>query len=148
LTILRNRFWLADRKAPTASSDELGQCWEATDNQMSVVEAEARVLAVFAGGRYARLSPAEIERGLQQVYTGYSAARIAARLFDWTQEPWTWCGYSCPAPGQVTSILKELNTDFKQTRLVYGGEHTSSAFGGYMEGALESGSRLVELLRS
>ena len=149
LTRVKNRFWLAEGKSPGASSDEFGQSWEGTDNQMALVGTpDSRELSVFAGGRYAALTPEVIENGLGHVYATYAAARVDTMLVDWATDPWARCGYSCPAPGQVTGLLKGLNDGFRATGVVFAGEHTSTAFFGFMEGALESGFRAAELLDS
>jgi monoamine oxidase len=57
---------------------------------------------------------------------------------DWPGDPLTGCGYSCPAPGQVTTAGPLLTSMYAQ-RLAFAGEHTVMAMFGYMEGALESG---------
>jgi monoamine oxidase len=149
LTQVRSRFWLTEGKSPGASSDEFGQSWEGTDNQMDLVGTpDQRELSVFAGGRYAALGATDIEQGLTGIYPGYPAAKVTAHLVDWAVEPWTWCGYSCPGPGQVTTVLKDANAAHRTTRLIFAGEHMSPAFFGFMEGALDSGVRAVDLLRS
>lgn len=47
-------------------------------------------------------------------------------------------GYSCPSPGQVTGAQKSYITPYNNC-LAVAGEHTSPAWFGFMEGALESG---------
>jgi monoamine oxidase len=47
-------------------------------------------------------------------------------------------GYSSPAPGQVTGAQQSYQAPYN-ARLAVAGEHTSAAWWGYMEGALESG---------
>jgi len=47
-------------------------------------------------------------------------------------------GYSCPAPGDVTTTQKSY-ADLVDGRIAVAGEHTSPPWFGYMEGALQSG---------
>jgi monoamine oxidase len=47
-------------------------------------------------------------------------------------------GYSCPAPGEVTTTQKSY-AELIAGRIAVAGEHTSPAWFGYMEGALQSG---------
>src|SRR5262249_58442502 len=47
-------------------------------------------------------------------------------------------GYSCPAPGEVTTTQKSY-ADLIDGRIAVAGEHTSPPWYGYMEGALQSG---------
>jgi monoamine oxidase len=56
----------------------------------------------------------------------------------WPRAVWTRTGYSAPAPGQVTRLGPILNSPY-HGRLFFAGEHTSTAFFGHMEGALQSG---------
>jgi monoamine oxidase len=53
-------------------------------------------------------------------------------------------GYSCPAIGEVTTRQKAY-ADLISGRIAVAGEHTSPAWFGFMEGALESG--LVAMAR-
>ena len=60
---------------------------------------------------------------------------------DWPGDRWTMGGYSFPAPGQVTTQGPTLYEGIG--RLHFAGEHTSYAFVGFMEGALNSGAALA-----
>jgi monoamine oxidase len=57
---------------------------------------------------------------------------------DWEAYAWTRGGYSCPAPNQVTTVMRALNEPH-HGRLYFAGEHASAPFFGFMEGALQSG---------
>jgi monoamine oxidase len=61
---------------------------------------------------------------------------------DWPSDPWAKASYSFPAPGQVTSQGPTLREGIG--RLHFGGEYTSYAFMGYMEGALNSGAAVAK----
>ena len=64
---------------------------------------------------------------------------------DWPSDEWTQCGYSFPAPGEVTTVGPMLREGVGG-RLHFAGEHASYAFIGYMEGALNSGVALANRL--
>ena len=75
---------------------------------------------------------------LEKIYRGIRPAVVRARFMDWPGDAWTKASYSFPAPGQVVSQGPTLRQGIG--RLQFAGEHTSYAFMGYMEGALESGA--------
>jgi monoamine oxidase len=83
------------------------------------------------------------QRGMKTVaeWIGGSNERnlVSEQFVNWPKIRFTRAGYSCPAPGQVTNAARKLIAGCG--RLVFAGEHTSMAYFGYMEGALESGLR-------
>jgi monoamine oxidase len=144
LSPVDRRFWLPEGLAPYALSDWIGMTWEGTDNQL-VVPGQGLELSVFAGGPWAaaaRQAPDTqlyFTEGLTAMYPDYAGYAVRPATFaDWPSDPWTGCGYSCAAPGQVTTAAPLLAGLFGQ-RLAFAGEHTVMAMFGYMEGALESG---------
>jgi monoamine oxidase len=58
----------------------------------------------------------------------------------WDEDPWTRGDYCYFKPGQITSILPAIAA--VEGRIHFAGEHASSAPGS-MQGALESGNRVV-----
>ena len=72
-----------------------------------------------------------------------ASVRASCARASWTGRPipWVKASYSFPAPGQVTA----QGPTFRQGlgRLHFAGEHTSYAFMGYMEGALNSGAAVA-----
>lgn len=144
LSRVKERFWLKDRLAPFGLSDSLGMTWEGTDNQMAV-PGQGLELSVFAGGRSAvnALSAPDKQKyftaSLSTMYPAYPGNASGPGIFmDWPGDPWTRCGYSCPAPLQVTGAA-QLLAGMWADRVAFAGEHTVMAMFGYMEGALESG---------
>jgi monoamine oxidase len=75
---------------------------------------------------------------MEQLYPGYLAELKKHQLIDWPKQPFIMSGYAVPAPGQVTTVVKNLNGSFED-RIFFAGEQTSPGFFGYMEGALQSG---------
>ena len=120
--------------APSAKWDELGSVWEGTDNQGTAPEFD---LTVFSGGPY--MQPATNYPSRMSVL--YPAAKPkAVRLVEWMKEPFILTSYAIPGKGQVTTISPNQLVPHKE-RLYFAGEHTSTGFFGYMEGALQSGAR-------
>jgi len=143
LSEVRSRFWLAHRRSPTALDEVIGETWEATDNQAGA-PGEAFDLSVFAGGTSAERALAEEDarafyrEHLEKLFPGYERSVGATRFVPWPSNDWIRCGYSCPAPGQMTTVAPLLARPF-EGRLVFAGEHVNPCFFGYMEGALQSG---------
>ncbi|GIJ64029.1 FAD-dependent oxidoreductase [Virgisporangium aurantiacum] len=134
LSAVRRPFWEDTRLAPSALWDRLGSVWEGTDKQTG---GTAACLSVYSGGRLVR-DPAAYRARLEELYPGYRANGPTTTFVDWPSEPWIRTGYSVPAPGQVTTVARNLGTPF-QGRLIFAGEQASPGFFGYMEGALVSG---------
>jgi monoamine oxidase len=65
-------------------------------------------------------------------------------LLDWPGDPSSRASYSCPSPGQVTTLGPILHSGLGH--LHFASEHTSYAFAGYMEGALRSGVEVARRL--
>jgi monoamine oxidase len=146
LSSVKDRYWTkAGRSGESLSDQAPGMTWDGTLGQAG----DGACLTAFAGGPGA-------EKGLdawkakhegvwhdelEKIQPGYSANVTATRFMGWPTEQWTRGGYSFPAPGQVTTFVKAMREQLGESRLWVCGEHTSSKFPGYMEGALESGVR-------
>jgi monoamine oxidase len=147
LVSVKGRFWLAQGMAPSASSDSVGMIWEGTDNQNIPVGSPAE-LSLFAGGSaaqqvleiYKRTS--STREAIETLYPDLKRNVLGERFVNWPKIRFTHAGYSCPGPGQVTTVARKLIEG--SGRLVFAGEHTSTAYFGYMEGALESGLRAAQ----
>jgi monoamine oxidase len=143
LSRVPNRFWIKAGMAPSGLSDELGQTWESTENQAK--ERDGIGVSVFAGGKWVPKSDGakHFRTRLPGLYPGF--AMRAERYVDWPNTKFIETGYACPKVGQVTTIAKFLSVPHAK-RLYFAGEHTSMAYFGYMEGALQSGARAAEAL--
>jgi len=150
LGAVKTRFWFDGKLSPNSTSERFGMTWEGTDNQMQAPGQNIR-FALFAGGpaaeralsHYDKNHPARLhhyyDRRIGQIYKTYPGSRARwPHFIPWPLEPWTWGGYSCPAPGEVTRIGKFLSEPFFR-RLHFAGEHVCLPFFGFMEGALQSG---------
>lgn len=146
-------FWRQSGLQPISLTDTpVGETWEGTDGQ-GVTDDQPACLSVFSGGQAAQdcldFDPAsrdaKMKTYLEAIYPGYAANVEKTMFMGWPKEKWTLCGYSCPAPGEVTTVYPNLDAGF-QDRLFFAGEYTSLLFGGYMEGALHSGAGLARKL--
>ncbi|HTB32475.1 MAG TPA: FAD-dependent oxidoreductase, partial [Bacteroidia bacterium] len=150
LSKVRNRFWIKAQLAPSGAGDNVGMFWEGTDNQTLNGE-QAIELSVFAGAQNAldALNSSSVSgfytSELGKIYRDYSTNVYSARFEAWPKRKWTKAGYSFPKMGQVLTISKNLSEPFHE-RLYFAGEHTCTAFFGYMEGALQSGMRVAKKL--
>jgi monoamine oxidase len=143
LAALKTRFWKAARLTPDGLSDgPAGMTWEATDAQPGE---QGVCLTAFSGSNAADSARAWIPQERDEKYLALLELMFPtirsqferSRFMDWPSDPWTKASYSVPAPGEVTTIGPMLHEGLG--RLHFAGEHTSFAFGGYMEGALQSG---------
>lgn len=140
---LTKRYWSERGMSADALSDgDVASTWEATRGQLGDDRA---ALTCFSSGPSAdvcRKRTGEERQGayrsaLEELLPGFGEHFTSARFMDWPSDPWTLAGYSFPAPGEVTTIAPLWRTGLG--RLQFAGEHTSTRFPGYMEGALESG---------
>jgi monoamine oxidase len=136
------RYWVKKGDAPEGVSDDLGMLWEGTDNQMGSSGID---LTVFAGGPWAAAvgsTPGEnyFNPRIEALLPGFQGPTgvLRGELVDWTRQDFIGTGYSCPAPGQVITVLLWMQQAINK-RVFFAGEHVSPPFFGYMEGALQSG---------
>jgi hypothetical protein len=129
-----NRFWESRGSAPSALWDRLGSVWEGTDMQRRT---GGHALTVYSGGGVV-LDPATYGDRMERLYPGYRTNLKRTAFADWRKERWVRTGYSVPAPGQVTTVARNLSRPFAD-RLLFAGEQASPGFFGYMEGALQAG---------
>lgn len=149
LSRVRNRFWIEKATCPSGDDEAFGAYWEGTDNQTAGADASGNPLefdlSVFSGGSHSAkiMTPTSpLANEIEKVFNGYSANLVTPpKLEDWPNKDWTKTGYSCPAVGEVTTKGRFLNGI--HGRILFAGEHTSMAFFGYMEGALQSGLRVA-----
>ncbi len=143
LCTMKSPAWKAlGLTAESMTDTDIGYTWESTGVSPNAKNA---VLAAFAGGPGTEfgLRMNEPERNeqynniLNKIYKGIDSDVESMRFVGWPNDQWTLGGYSFPAPGQVVETCKALREGIG--RLQFAGEHVSTAFPGYMEGALSSG---------
>jgi monoamine oxidase len=151
LASLKNQFWKNAKLSPNSLSDgNIQFTWDGTEGQDDKGPA---VMVAFSGGPGSdamRAIPAEKRDAVYRVtltkrYSGFDSAFVESRFMDWPAADWTLCGYSFPAPGQVTTVGPLLREGVED-KIHFAGEHTCYKFVGYMEGALNSGVSIARRL--
>ncbi|TVQ94049.1 MAG: FAD-dependent oxidoreductase [Deltaproteobacteria bacterium] len=149
LTRLRRAVWDDTQRSPAAYADGVvSLTWDGTEGQAG----EKRWLVAFSGAGQADRGLALSDEAretryteeLEGIFPGFREVAEERRYYDWPRDPLTLAGYSCPGVGEVTTIQRTLHEGLFP--LLFAGEHCSTAFPGYMEGALESGVRTARAL--
>jgi monoamine oxidase len=150
---LSSRPWVAQGYGGPAYTTMSGfQCaWDDT----AATTTTSGVLNFFPGGRQvqawsgAAFGPApkrQVDSFLAQadaIFPGTRTAYTGRSYRDaWSLNPWSKGAYTCPTPGQYTSVFgvgKE-----RAGNVFFAGEHTSDDYFGYLNGAVESGERAAK----
>jgi monoamine oxidase len=78
--------------------------------------------------------------GFKDQFSGYTSQ------MNWWKYPWSKGSYICPKPGQYSTVVEQAGTPIGN--MLFAGEHTSINFGGFMNGAAETGRLAAqELIR-
>jgi monoamine oxidase len=137
------RFWRAGTR-PRAFGSPLpfGAVWEGNEEQRG----RPGILALLAGGSASdatrAITAGEGVQGLARTLDWLGAGGadvIASRQVAWDADPWSRGGYAFFDPGFDPSLRAWLARP--SGPLFFAGEHTSIAWQGYMNGAIESGRR-------
>lgn len=152
-------WWRARGLTPDSfSNGVLGYTWNGTDGQ---TEPGAEIINGFGGGPAVQQLPRDdgarrgaLHRAVEGMVPGFAEAGGGSdpsreRVMMWPEDQWTRAGYAFPAPGEVTGVMREARQGVRvgdRLSLVLAGEHMSTAFVGYMEGALESGMRAADMV--
>jgi monoamine oxidase len=151
---VKKRFWIPNQAAPYGGASEIGQVWEGTDNQTRLIGQDI-VLSVFAGPVSKSGQPptaAAIKQGLADLFPGtkrhpgYAQNLVEPKFSNWPEAGFIKTGYWSPLPKEIFKVSEKLTEPLLEGRLFFAGEHTDTAFFGYMEGALRSGERAANKL--
>jgi len=144
----RSPVWRKQGYAGNAISDEPFQCaWDNTRLQGT----DRGGLTIFLGGRAgvevgtgdADQQVLSLLPGLDRAFPGLAAERVGVgSRFHWPSHPWTLGSYSCYRPGQWTTLAGAEALPIGN--VFFAGEHCSSEFQGFMNGAAESGRHAAE----
>lgn len=137
------RFWrVPGRPRAFGSPLPFGAVWDANEEQRG----GAGILALMAGGAASDATGETIEKegaeGLARSLDWLGSRRagvLAWRQVVWEADLWTRGGYAFFDPGFDPALRAWLARPCG--RLFFAGEHTSIAWQGYMNGAVESGRR-------
>ncbi len=138
---VRSRPWASQGRALFAKTDLPSEVWDATWN----LPGERGIVSVFVKERAALrlMEMSEAERisfavaHAEKALPGLAAVVEGGFAKDWTGDPWAG-GLAWLGPGQFTTLMPHAAS--MEGRLHFAGEHTS-AWHGWMQGALESGNR-------
>jgi monoamine oxidase len=116
--------------------------WETSRGQ----EGQSGILTNFMGGSLGtQYTPDRLDKmnaELDQVFPGIKAKADGAKtMMNWPAMKWMKGSYSCYLVGQYTWIAAAAAATELDGHLLFAGEHTSADFGGFMNGAIESGNR-------
>ena len=75
---------------------------------------------------------------MSNVFPDLTTNFVKGSVYRWALDPWARGAFAVFRPGQMSSLMPEIPRP--EGRLHFAGEHTS-AWMGWMEGALESGGR-------
>jgi monoamine oxidase len=126
-------FWKAAGLSGAARTDRATEVLDATNEQIG--SARGILAATIEGGT------ATVAAGVNLVAEAFPAIRSELEkgtVHHWSAEPWTRGAFAIYRPGQMTTLMPALAA--AEGGLHFAGEHTS-AWTGWMEGALESGER-------
>lgn len=158
-----SRPWLAAGYGGATYSpiDEYQCAWDDTVNQPGsgggpVTAASPGILCHFPGGSatldgwsgtaFGSAPGGQVNQFLgwmDRVFPGASAAYNGLSYRDaWHLHPWSRGAYTCPKPGQYTGLfgIPEL----PEGPFHFAGEHTSSYYYGFLNGAVEAGERAAK----
>ncbi|UCF80569.1 MAG: FAD-dependent oxidoreductase [Acidobacteriota bacterium] len=142
------RVWREKGYSGGAYTDEPFQV--AYDNsQMTGYEGDVGGLTFYLGGQAsidagAGTAPEQVERlmlGAEKVFPGVTAVLNGkTHRFDWGAYPYALGGYPCLKPGQLTTFGDPSEP---LGNMLFAGDHCSE-YGGYINGAVESGMRVAK----
>jgi monoamine oxidase len=140
------RFWERDHLSGGARSDAPADIWDSAFGEKGT----AGLVSVTAGGPRTEPELARMDtkaRGrfgaglAEAAYPGIDAGLRTVRIQRWSDDPFARGAFSIFHPGEMTRWAGALARP--EGRLHFAGEHTS-AFSGWMEGALISGERAAQ----
>lgn len=136
-------FWRRRGQPRAISTDsDIGTLWDGNEEQRG----RAGILSLLAGGsaadatrrRLAEAGPAGLVADL--AWLGAARARLLEHaVVDWSTDPWVRGGYAYFDPAYRPEWRPWLARP--AGRVFFAGEHTSEAWQGYLDGAVQSGYR-------
>ncbi len=138
--------WRGSGRPRACATDlDIGAVWDSSEDQRG----PRGILTLLAGGSASNatkaLLAAEGAEGIarQQGFFGIGRARlIASHSISWEDDPWARGAYAFFDSSFPPSARRLLALPWK--RVFFAGEHTSTTWQGYMNGAVESGLRAAE----
>ena len=142
-------FWRRrGRKRAFGTDLPTGAVWDGSEEQRG----PAAILSLLAGGRASNqlqeIVASEGERGVlnRLRWLGKPSRFLASRVITWEHDSWAHGGYAFFDPQSDPALRLWLARP--AGRVVFAGEHTSTEWQGYMNGAIESGKRAAAEIRA
>jgi monoamine oxidase len=133
------------RPRACATDLDIGAVWDSSEDQPG----SRAILTLLAGGETSDASKAILAAygadGLAAKLRFFGTGRarvIASRSISWEDDPWARGGYAFFDASFPPSARRWLALPWR--RVFFAGEHTSTTWQGYMNGAVESGLRAAE----
>lgn len=139
-----DRFWQDDGLNGAARTDTPAEIWDCSYD----IPAARGLLGATLGGAMGRelrkMSENDcISAGRDVVAAAFPKIALNFQkgvVYRWALEPWARGGFAVFRPGEMTAMMPDISR--VEGRMHFAGEHTS-AWMGWMEGALESAERVV-----
>ena len=145
----KTRFWRKPGRPSAFGTDRpTGAVWDGNEQHAR----QPGILTLLAGGRAASDLRAIIRSGgtdalLDRLrWIGEPSALLAHHIVAWDEDPWAYGGYAFFDPTFAPVLRDWLPRPFG--RITFAGEHTSTRWQGYMNGAVESGERAAAEIRA
>jgi monoamine oxidase len=142
-------FWRArGQKRAFGTNLPIGAVWDGSEDQSG----PQAILTLLAGGRASNelqeIVASEGDRGVVRrlQWLGKPTSLVASRAISWEHDSWSHGGYAFFHPGFDPELRAWLARP--AGRVVFAGEHTSTEWQGYMNGAIESGMRAAAEIRA
>jgi monoamine oxidase len=139
----RTRFWQGAGQSGAARTDKATEVWHSTHDTLG---RQKGILGASTGGivghRLAGMSQDDaLREGVRLVADAFPRVDSEFErgvVVRWSEEPWSRGAFAAFGPGQMTAMMPAIARP--EDGIHFAGEHTS-AWTGWMEGALESGER-------
>jgi monoamine oxidase len=129
------------------TSNSSQQFWETSRKQ----DGKGGILTNYRGGTPGTFAVDEALRkktleDLDKIVPGSGAKhdKTLWRSWVWPTYRFSQGAYSCPLVGQLTTVWEATGTPELDGRLLFAGEHTSADFGGFMNGAIQTGGAVAK----
>jgi len=123
----------------------LQSTWETSRGQ----DGSSGILTNFMGGstgkQFTSARIDKVKEELNRIFPGIKDKFDGNRtVMNWPSYRYSRGSYTCPLVGQYTTLLDTAGKPELDGRLIFAGEHTSSDFSGFMNGAVQSGNRAAQ----
>jgi monoamine oxidase len=144
-----NRSWEREGLSGFALTDLPEEIWHPTSDHAG---SRAILVSYRSGVQSRQLSSlaekeriAVVSRQMEQVFPGLGETLESGASYCWDEDQWARGAYSILKPGEMFSLLPHIARP--EGKVHFAGEHTS-IWPGWMQGALQSGNRVAQEIKS